>query len=75
MVKESLRKLLKMRLTPREKKLLAAGICPKCGAYIRGPFLAPTGSFAPEAYETMRELGVDFNSGHQISCPLVGVSV
>ena len=46
---------------------LSQGKCPYCKAFIRG-YKAPIGSFAPEAWATLRENGIDPATGHLKNC-------
>ncbi len=43
------------------------GVCPECLQYIKN-WKAPVGSFAPEAWATLRENGIDPSSGHGLRC-------
>lgn len=43
------------------------GICPECKQQVRD-YKPPTGYFAPEAYATLREIGINTSTGHKIGC-------
>lgn len=43
------------------------GKCPECGQKIQG-WIAPSGAFAPEAWATLREHGIDPKTGHKENC-------
>lgn len=43
------------------------GLCPYCNEQIKD-YKHPMGSFAPEAYATLREHGIDPSTGHKQSC-------
>ena len=47
--------------------LVESGKCPECECYVRG-YMSPTGAFAPEAYESMRERGINPSTGHRVTC-------
>lgn len=49
--------------------LINEGKCPECLQKTRG-YKAPSGSFAPEAFATLREMGIDPCSGHRFGCSL-----
>lgn len=49
--------------------LVHEGKCPKCEQMVRG-YKAPSGGFAPEAYATYREAGIDPSTGHLKTCGL-----
>lgn len=49
--------------------LVHEGKCPECQRPVRG-WQAPLGSFAPEAFATLREMGVDPTTGHMQNCSL-----
>ena len=55
------------QLTEHHRDLMAMGLCPFCEAQIRG-YDPPVGSFAPEAWATLRERGIDPASGHRQQC-------
>lgn len=59
------------RIEQLEQKLglVYAGCCPECGRKTDG-WRAPQGSFAPEAYATLKERDIDPGSGHKMSCKL-----
>jgi hypothetical protein len=44
------------------------GECPTCGRKVKD-WKAPFGAFAPEAWATLRERGIDPATGHKQSCP------
>ena len=54
-------------LTIRQRDLISMGLCPFCEQSIRG-YKAPLGSFAPEAFVTLREAGIDPCNGHATDC-------
>ena len=54
-------------LTQHQRDLLVMGKCPFCERTIKG-YSSPEGSFAPEAWATLREHGVDPSSGHSENC-------
>ena len=68
-------KLKELTLTAAEQNLLAGGFCPKCEVPIRGRYDPVKGwnGFAPEIYATLRENGIDINSGHKRTCELAGL--
>ena len=47
--------------------LLSEGKCPECQQKTID-FKSPTGSFAPEAFATLREQGIDPTTGHKFGC-------
>lgn len=49
--------------------LVHEGKCPECHQKTRG-YKAPFGSFAPEAWATLREMGIDPCTGHRAGCSL-----
>ena len=49
--------------------LVNEGRCPECGEKTRG-YKAPFGSFAPEAWATLREMNIDPSTGHRQGCKL-----
>lgn len=49
--------------------LVHEGKCPECLQKTRG-YKAPLGSFAPEAFATLREMGIDPCTGHRFGCSL-----
>ena len=49
--------------------LVSEGRCPECQQKTLG-YQAPLGSFAPEAFETLRENGIDPANGHRCRCSL-----
>ena len=55
-------------LSQHQRDIMAMGKCPFCERTIRG-FKSPEGSFAPEAWATLREHGVDPSTGHKKDCP------
>jgi len=50
-----------------ESILKLSGACPKCGRIVKD-WKAPTGSFAPEEWATLREKGIDPATGHKAGC-------
>ena len=50
--------------------LVNEGKCPECQQKTRG-YKAPIGSFAPEAFATLREMGIDPCTGHRFGCSMV----
>lgn len=58
-----------MRIAKLEKAigLAAEGRCVDCGMLTRD-YQSPTGYFAPEAYATLRESGIDPTTGHKFGC-------
>ena len=61
-------------LTQQQRDMLQMGLCPYCEAAIRG-FKAPLGPFAPEAFATLREMGIDPSNGHKRECQHKEVSI
>ena len=59
------------RLARLEKALglVSDGRCPECEQKTLG-YSAPQGLFAPEAWETLRENGIDPATGHRCGCSL-----
>lgn len=55
-------------LTQHQRDLMTMGLCPFCEQRIRR-WKVPLGSFAPEAWATLREHGIDPSTGHKQSCP------
>lgn len=49
--------------------LVSSGKCPECEQVVRD-YEAPLGSFAPEAWGTLRENGIDPKTGHKSECHL-----
>lgn len=49
--------------------LVHEGKCPECLQKTR-EYKAPIGSFAPEAFATLREMGIDPCTGHRFGCSL-----
>lgn len=49
--------------------LVREGKCPECQQKTQN-YQAPTGSFAPEAFATLRESGIDPSTGHRFGCSL-----
>lgn len=47
--------------------LVQEGRCVECRELVRG-YNAPSGSFAPEAWATLREHGIDPATGHKDGC-------
>ena len=47
--------------------LVSEGRCPECERMVRD-WKAPTGSFAPEAWATLKENGIDAHTGHKFTC-------
>lgn len=70
---EKMRKELEARIPELQIKraysLLLNGQCPECEQRVIG-YSAPSGSFAPEAYATMREQGINTQNGHRNGCSL-----
>lgn len=58
-----------LRMAKIEKAigLVQEGRCIECGQKTQG-YEFPTGSFAPEAWATLREAGIDPGSGHLQTC-------
>ena len=50
-----------------EVRFIAEGKCPECHQHGKD-YHAPSGSFAPEAWATMREIGIDPSTGHKATC-------
>lgn len=50
-----------------EVSLEAKGRCPECDQKVKN-WHAPVGWFAPEAWATIRESGIDPATGHKLSC-------
>lgn len=50
-----------------ESFMRVLGACPECGQKVRD-WKAPTGAFAPEAWATLREKGIDPATGHKSTC-------
>ena len=50
-------------------KLAILGHCPECNMPVKD-WEAPVGSFAPEAWATLSENGVDPSTGHKEDCKL-----
>jgi hypothetical protein len=44
--------------------------CEGCGERVLG-WIAPSGGFAPEAWATLRERGIDPANGHKASCKVM----
>ena len=55
-------------LTQHQRDLMTMGLCPFCERQIKC-WKSPSGSFAPEAWETLNERGIDGGSGHRKDCP------
>ena len=55
-------------LTQHQRDLMSMGLCPFCEKKIKGWKPPPAGSFAPEAYATLREYGLDPSTGHAAGC-------
>ncbi len=51
--------------------LVAAGKCPECGQHVQG-YKSPEGTFAPEAFATLRERSIDPCTGHKYGCSRAG---
>ena len=49
--------------------LVHEGKCPECLQKTQG-YKAPIGSFAPEAFATLREMGIDPCNGHRLGCSM-----
>ncbi len=54
-------------LTNHQRDLLTMGLCPFCEAPIRS-YRSPEGSFAPEAWATLREHNINPSTGHKADC-------
>jgi len=54
-------------LTEHQRDLIAMGLCPFCEKPVKG-WKTPFGAFAPEAWATLREQGIDPSNGHHESC-------
>jgi hypothetical protein len=54
-------------LTETQRDLVLLGKCPYCQRSIKA-WKAPMGSFAPEAWATLREHGVNPGNGHMQAC-------
>ncbi len=48
-------------------ELIAQGRCPECKRFVSG-YKPPSGTFAPEAWASLREEGIDPGTGHLFSC-------
>lgn len=57
----------KILSTNDELGSVKSGDCSECGQHTRD-WKSPAGSFAPEAWETLREHGIDPATGHKFSC-------
>lgn len=55
------------QLAEAKEDVTKFGLCPYCNQQIKG-YKPPIGSFAPEAYETLRENGIDPSTGHKQNC-------
>lgn len=55
------------QLAEAKEDVTKFGLCPYCNEQIKG-YKPPVGSFAPEAYATLREHGIDPSTGHKESC-------
>jgi hypothetical protein len=55
-------------LTQKQRDACALGLCPFCGASIRNYEPPAAGFFAPEAYATLEERGIDPATGHRSTC-------
>lgn len=57
------------RIAKLERALgfVAEGRCQHCGQMVRG-WQSPSGGFAPEIWDTLKEQGVDPATGHRFSC-------
>lgn len=49
--------------------LVHEGKCPECLQKTRG-YKAPLGSFAPEAFATLTDMGIDPCTGHRFGCSM-----
>ena len=49
--------------------LVSEGKCPECCQKIRD-FKPPTGSFAPEAWATLKEMNINPANGHKFGCSI-----
>jgi hypothetical protein len=47
--------------------LVTEGRCPECCQRVHD-WKAPVGSFAPEAWATLKERGIDPHNGHKVGC-------
>lgn len=47
--------------------LVQEGRCAECEQHVNG-YKSPSGSFAPEAWATLRECGIDPSTGHLQAC-------
>jgi len=58
-----------LSLEERVRRLEAEvqGKCPSCGRLVKD-WKSPTGAFAPEAWATLREHGIDPSTGHLKTC-------
>ena len=54
-------------LTPHQRDLMLMGMCPFCEERIKN-WKPVFGSFAPEWWATIREVGRDPNTGHKLNC-------
>lgn len=58
-----------VRIARLERKLglIATGKCPCCGENVSG-WKAPSGSFAPEGWASLKERGINPMTGHKCGC-------
>lgn len=55
-------------LSNHQRDLMAMGLCPFCERRVKGWRPPEPGSFAPEAWATLRERGIDGRTGHGERC-------
>ncbi len=58
-------------VTKADLKSVLNGICPECKNNVRD-WKPPSGSFAPEAYATLREHDINPSTGHKNGCSYEG---
>ena len=58
-----------VRIARLERKLglITTGVCPCCSQNVSG-WKAPVGSFAPEAWASLKERGINPMTGHKYGC-------
>lgn len=56
-----------MSINDKELKKVLKGVCPRCDQPVRD-WEPPSGPFAPEAYATLREHGINPSTGHKKGC-------
>ena len=61
------RKQEELEKSLKDANLSVAGKCPECKQYVQD-YSAPSGFFAPEMWETMREMGLNPATGHRKEC-------